>query len=163
MIWTLRVYGDPKPKGSMKCVGGRGPIRHQLVEDDSTGDAQKWRDKVTSAATRLAKQIEPLDGHVIIGLLVVVPRPKAARTRLLPNRRSAGDVDKLLRMVLDALTDAGVLADDSRVTSTLAAKVYEREGLLPGALIYVAEAGAGIHATLLEDVLYRAPELEMAP
>jgi Holliday junction resolvase RusA-like endonuclease len=43
------------------------------------------------------------------------------------------DVDKLIRAVLDALTDAGVFRDDSRVVQVSATKIYADK---PGALIF---------------------------
>jgi hypothetical protein len=37
MMWTVMVRGLPAPKGSMKCIGKRGNVNHQLVEDKRVG------------------------------------------------------------------------------------------------------------------------------
>ncbi len=45
-----------------------------------------------------------------------------------PITRSQGDIDKLTRAVLDALTDAKVLTDDSIVTALQSTKQWARDG-----------------------------------
>ena len=159
-IWRLRVDGHPAPKGSLKCVGHGG--RHQLIEDDANKTRSAWRSKLTAAATALADRLPNQgDDGVIIGVLVLLNRPAAAATRPLPGRRSAGDVDKHLRMTLDALDDAGLYADDSRVCLTLAAKAYTDDGR-PGAVVYVAPIGEDPHR-ILTAMLTAAPALTGTP
>lgn len=53
-----------------------------------------------------------------------------------------GDVDKLTRNLLDALTQAGVLADDRLVVAGAELKRWCREGERPGVDILVRPAGA---------------------
>lgn len=159
-IHRLRVYGEPTPKGSMKCIGRRGKVAHKLVEDDTSGGRARWRDTLTAAARVLTTRItEPLDEHVTIGALFVLPRPAAARRRAFPNRRNTGDLDKLTRQLLDALTDAGVLNDDSRVVALQVAKVYENPDRRPGVTVYVASEG-NPHSPILNALLTTAPELQ---
>lgn len=62
-----------------------------------------------------------LTGAVAVDLLFVMPRPKTGR-RVLPAVRP--DIDKLTRLVLDALTDAGVIVDDGQVTDLTVRKRY---------------------------------------
>ncbi len=156
-IYRLRVAGVPAPKGSLKCVG-RG-ARHQLIEDDKTGARRRWRKTLTEAAQQLAGRLPaPLDGPIAVGVLFVLPRPRASR-RQLPTARSAGDLDKLLRMVADVLTCADVIVDDSRIILTIPAKVYETEGRPPGVVIYVTD-DPNPHARILSAVLDAAPELK---
>jgi Holliday junction resolvase RusA-like endonuclease len=140
MILQLRVAGIPQPKGSMKCVG-RGGGRHQLVEDDKTGERRRWRKTLTEAAQQLAGRLpDSGDAGVIVGVLALVPRPASAARRALPTTRSAGDADKLFRAVGDALDQAGVYTDDSRIVLALSAKAYAPDGT-PGAIIWVAPVG----------------------
>jgi crossover junction endodeoxyribonuclease RusA len=47
------------------------------------------------------------------------------------------DLDKLVRCICDALTDAGVWKDDAQVCVLVAAKRYTNG--LPGVLIQIAE------------------------
>ena len=158
-IWRLAVQGLPTPKGSMKCIGQRGPVKHVLVEDDTSGGRARWRETLTAAGRDLAKRMDgPIGTHAAIGALFILPRPAAARNRLLPNRKTTGDLDKLTRQLLDALTDAEVLADDSRVVGLLVFKVYETETRRPGAVVYVTEA-ANPHYRILAALLDAAPEL----
>ena len=166
--WAMRVYGDPAPKGSMKCVGAGGKIRHRLVPDDSGHGQKRWREAVTAVATDLAATMgAPIDEAAIVGIQFLLPRPAAAKTRTLPFLRAnkaapGGDVDKLTRMVLDALTDARVLADDSRVCLTLAGKAYVDDGHRPGAIVWVGPVGSDPHRVLAR-MLQVAPALDAAP
>ncbi len=140
-VWALRVEGRPAPKGSMKCIGARGRLHHQLVESDDGGHGRRWRKTLTEAAALLAGKLEDGgEGGVIVGVLTLLERPAAARNRPLPTTRNTGDTDKHLRQVLDAGTGAGVYFDDSRVILTIAAKVYADTGP-PGAIVYVAPVG----------------------
>ncbi len=66
---------------------------------------------------------------VEVTLRFIVPRPKNAKRRLWPFTRGSGDVDKLSRNVLDAISDTrkapGVLRDDSCVVMLHASKHYQ--------------------------------------
>lgn len=145
---VLTIYGEPAPKGSMKCVGGRGRKRHQLVENSPrTGP---WRERVARGAKRLP--VSQLTGPVGIEVTLTVSRPAAhyranrrgltalGRRTPYPSRRSqglGGDVDKLARTILDALEDADVLTDDAQVVELVTRKTYaEGTGTLPDALTY---------------------------
>lgn len=161
-VYRLTTYGDPQPKGSMKCIGGRGPVKHQLIEDDKTGARKTWRSHLTAAAEALAQRLgEPLDGPVTVGALFFLDRPPSNRSYA-PITRTSGDVDKHLRMVLDSLTDAAVLVDDSRVTFTLGGMAWALDRR-PGAIVYVARSGPGIPGRILNAMLTEAPELELRP
>jgi Holliday junction resolvase RusA-like endonuclease len=134
--FTLR--GHPAPKGSLKCIGARGQVKHQLVEDYRIGQAA-WREAVVVAARRAvlesgeaADQYEPVGVEVTLtiargpshfgtGRNVGFLRHTAPRH---PVKKNTDDVDKLLRLVLDALTDAGLLFDDCQVVETTARKAY---------------------------------------
>ena len=158
-VWRLRVNGTPAPKGSLKCIGGRGPVRHQLIEDDKTGDRKAWREKLATAARALAGKLPDRgDAGVIVGVLALVERPASAARRTLPTTRSAGDVDKHARMTLDALDDADVFRDDSRVVLVISAKAFAAEGTPTGAIVYVAPITEDPHR-ILTAILTAAPAL----
>ena len=132
---TFFVPGIPIAQGSKRHVG-----RGVLVE--SSKRLKPWRVDVTELA-HYHHQGPPLE-RATVELWFVFPRPKSHyRTGRhshelrpdAPDRHTVKpDADKLARAVLDALTDANVIRDDSRVTDLIVAKRY---GDLPGAHITV--------------------------
>lgn len=164
MIWSVTVGGDPAPKGSLKCIGQApkgGRVMHRLIEDDKAGRGKAWRAKVTAAAVELRKAIgETLDGPLGLAIITVHHRPAAAAKRLLPASRSGHDVDKLSRMLMDALDDGDVFTDDSRVCFLTTAKVYELATRPAGAQIIMWPLASDEHtAQVMRHVLKQAPEL----
>lgn len=104
-ITSVWVPGHPKTKGSMTSYG-----KGRMVEavDNST-----WRELVTSAVRAdLARRgsPEPYRGRVGVGMIFWLDHPDVYG----PGTQ-AGDLDKLARLVLDALKDAGAYADDNQV------------------------------------------------
>lgn len=130
----LAVPGHPIPKGSLKCVG-RGN-RHQLVEDNAR--TKEWRALLVYWIRRAWPAHQHADPRQPVGADVtfVVPRPAghygtgrnadrlkpSAPTH--PSTHGTGDVDKLVRLVLDALQDAAVLVDDAQIVDVNTRKRY---------------------------------------
>ncbi|RZU30472.1 endodeoxyribonuclease RusA [Blastococcus saxobsidens] len=88
-----------------------------------------------------------LEGPVSVAVVFTFDRPKSApkSRRVWPVTRSSGDVDKLLRAVLDALVDAGVMRDDSQVVRLTASKVHVGDPWalhIPGACVTVRAVGS---------------------
>ncbi len=152
----FRVYGTPGAQGSKRHVG-----RGILVE--SSNKVKPWRSDVKAAAeTALPGDWTPYDGPITVQVVFVFTRPKshygtgrnadqirdAAPTR--PIGRNTGDLDKLQRSTFDALTAAGVWADDSQITDVIAMKMYGRR---PGALISIGPAQTPISLNGALDVL----------
>ena len=111
---TITVYGVPAPQGSKRHVG-----RGVMIE--SSKKVKPWREAVKWAA------IEVLVGRGIEGPIEVevdfyFVHPKTGKRR--PTHSVKPDIDKLLRSTFDALTDAGVFEDDSRIVSVQARKHY---------------------------------------
>lgn len=111
----FRVPGVPVSQGRMVSFG-RGPLVHANEKQ-----LKPWRNKVHTVAAAAMRGAEPLTGPVAVGVLFALPRPKTVR-RALPTGRLDGDIDKLLRAILDALTArddkglvTGVYVDDSQV------------------------------------------------
>lgn len=99
----------------------------------------EWRGLVTAAALRELDDLEHLDLDHALGVRLDywIRRPgahygtgrnagqlKASAPR---HPARAPDLDKLVRAVLDACTDAGVWPDDSRVVHLQATKRYDDE------------------------------------
>lgn len=161
---SFAVYGLPAPQGSKKVVGhtkpkpGRTVGRALLVE--SSAKVKPWREAVKLAATQALLRDGmarlrtdpvgfatataapfPLDGPLAVRMVFTLPKPASApkRRRTWPDRMPDGS--KLQRSTEDALTDAGVWADDARVVEWSGAKRYPGEGegalAVPGCWIEV--------------------------
>lgn len=144
---TFTVAGDPIPQGSLKLVRGR-----KLVADNPRLAA--WRNAVVLRAREAwhahAGRHSPLYGPVRLDLQFAVRQrasaPKTWRDRTdwcWPTSRGAGDVDKLTRAVLDALTTAQVYRDDSQVVQLVVSQFYASAHgcplAAPGAQITIKE------------------------
>lgn len=128
------VEGTPVPQGS-KNAYVRG-ARAVLV--DANRRLKPWRAAVRAAAERAIEEEEgweTLDEPCSVHLTFVMPRPKRPRWGL-PAVKP--DIDKLARAVFDAMTDAGVWGDDSRVVHLVTTKIYsDGVGSIPGVSVEV--------------------------
>lgn len=142
---VVTIPGDPKTKGSLKCIGGRGG-RHQLVESHKSSGP--WRATVVGWLTkvvRTGKASPAVKGQPVgVEVTFTLPRPKSHyRTRrdpatgvvhlttvkpayvdAQPVNHGTGDVDKLTRLILDALQDAGLFPEDCAVVELTARKAF---------------------------------------
>lgn len=141
------VPGKPAPQGSKMArpiYKGRGEAKEftgkvAQVESSKPG-LEAWRADVRAAFVvdgqpriRFAKG-EP----VSMRLTFVMPRPVGmSKRKPTPPHTKRPDVDKLLRAVLDALTSAGVLADDCQVVEQYAVKRTAELDETPGCLIHL--------------------------
>lgn len=131
--WGFKLYGEPKPKGSMKCIGARGKVKHQLIE---SVDNEGWREIVTAGARRFVHEQADPHQSVYVELTFSLSRPRshygtgrnarkvAASAPVWPTLQAVGDSDKLARLVLDALEDAKVLHNDAQVRPLYVDKAY---------------------------------------
>lgn len=128
---TFYAPGTPAPKGSLRHVG-----HGRLVEQ--VKGSTPWKHAVTTAAAAARDQHawDTLTGPVDVTIQLHVPRPKTVR-RPYPITRSSGDVDKHARNVLDAITDAHLIGDDSQVIHLHVTKTYATEPHRVGAVITV--------------------------
>lgn len=125
------VEGKAIPQGSKKAFK-RG---NQIVLVEANPALREWRGVVSFAAQKeLARLqlVEPFTGPVGVELRFGMPKPKTV-TRELPS--VPPDLDKLVRAIFDALTDARVWSDDSLVCELKCSKVYE--SFIPGVSIRV--------------------------
>jgi Holliday junction resolvase RusA-like endonuclease len=136
---TVTVPGAPKPKGSLRHIG-----HGRLIEQ--VAGSKQWREAIVLAA---AQERDLRGWQTLVGVPVtvlvrcVVPRPKSVR-RASPITRSSGDVDKLARNILDALTDARIIGDDSQVTDLRITKEYPPTGAANAHLcttLWIEESG----------------------
>ena len=143
---TIRfeVRGLPIQQGSARAfvVPGRGGNRSRaIVTHDTRRDLGGWRRLVSDVAQQHAPP-GLWDGPVSVSLEFRLPQPKSRPTtvgrgknkrsiRIWPDR--APDLDKLLRAVVDSLTNI-VFRDDSQVVRVVATKDYG----VPGVVVEVS-------------------------
>ena len=135
------VNGIPGAQGSKRHVGNG-------IMKESSAKVKPWRSDVKAAAEAAHLASDEWDRATeAVGVQVTFrfARPKshyrtgrnAAVLRddapVYVTSHGKGDVDKLLRSSFDALTAAGVIADDSLIVAVHAFKVYVSRDELPGA------------------------------
>lgn len=140
-----RVVGVPAPQGSKSFKGmikskKTGRMIPRLVE--SSAKVGPWRDAV-SYAVAAAKGDMHFDCAVRLSLEFVMPRTggmdKPRRTpKPTPYHTSAPDLSKLIRCTEDAIEDAGLLRNDSRISEYgFMGKRYAEPGEPTGCLIII--------------------------
>lgn len=140
----FRAFGHPAPQGSKRFVGTTRSGRGVMVE--SSKKVKPWRSDVKAAAevARAATPASmlPLDGPLTVEMVFTVPKPASApkKRRTYPCRMP--DLSKLVRSTEDAITDAGLWADDARIVEyARIAKVYPGEDIdalqAPGVVVRI--------------------------
>lgn len=126
MALHFRIEGEPVPQGSKTAT----VINGRAVMFDSNKKLKLWRQTVT-AETRKEMIRTRFVGFeagdpLVVSLSFTLARPKTVQ-RLFPTVKP--DLDKLIRAVLDGMTDAKAWADDSQVVYVLAHKTYGSPGV----------------------------------
>jgi crossover junction endodeoxyribonuclease RusA len=148
----ITVKGLPAPQGSK--VAFKAPRTGRIVvKESSDAKVKAWRQGVAGAALAAiaGRGLDlPIRRPVRVSIMFALPRPKDHYG----TGRNAGqvkpsaplwpttypDLSKLIRSTEDALTTAGIWADDAQVVICVASKDYAGQvpGLdLPGALITI--------------------------
>ena len=134
---TFNVIGmDPATQGSKRSLGNG-------VMIETNKRLKPWRLLVSDAALSTAHPITQQPVCISITFRFLRPRSHYTRSGTLTKAAPAyltskarGDIDKLSRAVLDALTGT-LLHDDSQVVSLNAQKRYTTHEERPGALITI--------------------------
>jgi Holliday junction resolvase RusA-like endonuclease len=149
-ILKLWVSGKAKTKGSMRHIGG-GRMVQGVV--GSTAWARSVRSMVKQGLDR--GDVVPVGRHVPVCVrCVFFVRPPQTRSYDTPIHERAGDLDKLERNVLDALTTdprkdyRGIFPDDVQVISLSSERVFAQEDFPAGAFI-------GVWALDRQDLFYQ--------
>ncbi len=139
VIAAFFVGGRPRTKGSLKVITPRGrkPI---LIEDHA--HSKPWRVKIVKAIKAKYPDIQPTSVPVQVVARFVFERtgPSAG---LLPwptlnaGINANGDLDKLLRNLLDALQEAEVVLNDCQVVDVQTSKEWAPEGIESGLYVTV--------------------------
>ncbi|AHH98270.1 RusA family crossover junction endodeoxyribonuclease [Kutzneria albida] len=129
------VPGRPAPQGSKRHVGGG-------VMIEMSKAVKPWREDIRWTVIDAMRKT----GHrgfttgvpLVAKFEFVLPRPLSAPKRSTPPAVKRPDLDKLTRAVCDALTYAGLWADDSQVVDMHPSKRIAEPGEQPGCHIRVA-------------------------
>jgi Holliday junction resolvase RusA-like endonuclease len=116
------VLGEPIPQGSAKAFYvksiGRAVVTH------ANAKTKTWRTSIADAASTAKGDARPLEGVAVeVHVVFYLPRPASAPKRVTEPAKKP-DVDKLLRAILDGITDAGVWRDDAQVIAAFARKAF---------------------------------------
>jgi Holliday junction resolvase RusA-like endonuclease len=150
---NLFVPGNPVPQGSKRALLRKGSNIPVVVDANRIG-LHEWRAQVSAYAMQANAGDKPLTKNVAIRLDFLLARPanhflpvngKRAEPELRGDAPTyvgrAPDLDKLVRSVFDAMTDAGVWLDDAQVVKVVASKAYCTPGDRPGVHISLAPWG----------------------
>lgn len=127
-MFTIYVNGTPTPQGSKNgfVINGRA-----ILVDASEGN-KAWR-KTVRDAIEAHKDYKQYKGAVNVSLAFWLARAKSNTKKQMTQKP---DIDKLVRSVMDALTDSSIIEDDCRVVALSAMKRWADDGK-PGVLIQV--------------------------
>lgn len=109
------IDGVPVPQGSMRTVG-RGVVIHSNAKK-----LKEWRTLVAYQVRAFFQDDEQIDDALRIDLEFYLPRPATVK-RIFPSRKP--DLDKLIRAVLDGITESNAVSDDARFVEINAKKFY---------------------------------------
>ena len=139
MKYVITVEGiEAAPQGSKRHIG-----RGIMIE--SCKRVKSWRDAVRVEANKVVGELIEEPVHVELEFWFLRPKSHLnakGETRQsaprFPTSKNRGDIDKLCRSTLDALT-LSAFADDSQVVSLQARKYYcnKKETLRPHSLITI--------------------------
>ena len=128
---AFQVFGDPVPQGSKRAFVVK---NRAVVVDDNKAPLRSWRSAIVDAARAELNGEAPDLGPVRVTLMFFLRQPKRPKA---PVPITKPDIDKLARAVLDGMTDAGVIRDDSQVTTLTVRKRYTTEA--PCVRVFVDE------------------------
>ena len=171
---TFTVTAVPKPQGSKRgfvVKGKDGGKPRAIIVDADKEPLRSFRDAVRAEALAAAGDgWQALTGPLTVSLAFALPKPKVAERgpRRWPIGKNAGDVDKLTRSVLDALTDAGIWGDDGQVVDLHVTKDYPETaggGYLhaPGVRVLISQSirTERLHNLFIDDAMNGQPELPL--
>jgi Holliday junction resolvase RusA-like endonuclease len=150
----VSVSGRPRTKGSLVPVHVRvGPGKCRVTLRESGEYSESWKLE-TVRAIRAQCIVERFAGPVVVDMFSRFEKLcEPDHGMLWPTREGGtyghGDEDKLRRNVLDALTQSGLILDDSNVVGGQSWKRWTMGGESAGVLIKVRPAEIGdLHAIL---------------
>lgn len=139
---SFHVPGRPRTKGSLKVITPRGrkPI---LIEDHA--HSEPWRKRIKAAILAQCSPFETIAVPFAMRATFVFEQagPSAQHLSwpvLNAGVNASGDLDKLLRNLLDAMQDSGLILDDCLVVQVITSKAWANEYRTPGVHVEVSAA-----------------------
>ena len=130
-LFSATHFGLPRPQGSLRAMISKSTGKAMVSYSDST--VAHRNDLINTLRVSWGGR-EPFEGAVAVDLLFEFERPKVHyRTGKFENElkdsapeehTKPADLDKLVRLVGDALAIAGVLKDDAQITKLRARKSW---------------------------------------
>ena len=121
--FPIFIPGTPIPQGSKSAT-------RTGVMYEANPKLRPWRQTMTTHLTAWTGTWfgawEPYDGPLLVDVTFTMPKPGRPKYQL-PAVKP--DLDKLCRALGDALTAAGVITDDARITQWRARKRYGEPGI----------------------------------
>lgn len=151
-ILSVWVDGTPQPQGNKTGIAERSTFvgqrpRVRMIEGrrpPARKQFKLWRERVFASIARAMPREWSQPAHAEVTLSFYFTRPPShlkknggLRAGKPDRHRSRPDLDKLVRAVLDSMTEAGAIADDSTVMALHATKDY---GAQAGVAITLTEA-----------------------
>ena len=134
MMIELFVEGVPAPQPRPRMC------RNGHVYNPKSAD--QWKNAIKQAVLANAVMTgnnAQFEGPLRVEMLFVLPRPKARKNDTFVSVRP--DLDNYQKACLDALTDAGIWADDGQVAQIFAEKSYHCAGGRIGMHLVIKELG----------------------
>ena len=133
MSLTFTVTGRPAPQGSKRSIGN-----NRFIEASKFLPA--WRKAVTTQARQAVTEQawQTVAGPVELYVVFYLERPSSISANKRPLPIKPPDIDKLVRGVADALSDADVWLDDAQVVKLVARKAYA-DDMAPGCYVEISE------------------------
>lgn len=118
-IFHCYVKGVPRPQGSARAF----VVGKRAIITSASKHLAGWRKQMTAEIQRVIRkqEFQQLDGAVCVALEFFLPQAKSNQKS---NPSQKPDLDKLVRAVLDACTDAGLWSDDAQVCMLTAEKSW---------------------------------------
>jgi Holliday junction resolvase RusA-like endonuclease len=123
------IAGTAKPQGSKTAYARN----NRVIMFEANKKLPEWRNHAIKVLSSYAPP-EPLGGALVVCMFFYFEKPKTSK-RDKPNVKP--DLDKLARAMADALTQSGVIQDDSRITEMHLYKAYSD---VAGCLITIQHA-----------------------
>ena len=114
---AFTVYGKPKSKGSFRPFVNKKSGKVLFARNKSSVD---WESMIKIHAQEARTEYCPILEAVVVHVKFFFERPKSSKR---PAMTTKPDVDKLIRSLLDGITDI-LIRDDSQVVSVFATKGY---------------------------------------
>lgn len=129
---------QPRPRGELRKPKTGSPFIHIYTPSS----ADRWKKSVAFAARPFIPH-SPITAPLSVDLAFYIPRPLYMLERKWPNHafpcisHRAGDRDNLDKPVLDALTKAGMWADDCQVCDGRPYKLWAAKGGASGCMVTI--------------------------